>query len=216
MGTGKILFCGLLIVATLFARTASATYYLPDSSYEGGAWQGSSTYEKNGFNVLVDFAVYDTGNLPEFADETALAEQLNLAGQYIYAYQIFNHRDDIYEEIAYFGILDIDEQQIDEALIKNDTGSYDDGSGGVAPTPEDSEIQGTWVWTFDGGYISAGEHSWFLVFSSDNTPIVGDFEIWGPKEEGDLPAPIPEPTTIILLGVGGLIAVSTRRRNAAW
>jgi len=212
--TGKILVCGLLIVATLFARTASATYYLPDSSYEGGAWQGNSIYEENGFNVLVDFAVYDTGNL-QFADETALAEQLNLAGQYIYAYQIFNHWGDIYEEIAYFGILDIDKQPIDEALIKNDTGSYDDGSGGVAPTPEDSEIQGTWVWTFDGGYISAGEHSWFLVFSSDNTPIVGDFEIRG-TEEGDFPVPTPEPATIILLGIGGVIAVSTRRRNTVW
>jgi hypothetical protein len=58
----------LLVVATLFAGTASATIYLPDSSYEEGAWQGSSIYEEEGFNVLVEFAVYDTDNL-QFAGE---------------------------------------------------------------------------------------------------------------------------------------------------
>jgi hypothetical protein len=200
----------LLVVATLFAGTASATIYLPDSSYEEGAWQGSSIYEEEGFNVLVEFAVYDTDNL-QFAGEIALDAQLNLAGQYIYAYQIFNHMEDIYEEIAYFGILDIDRQPVDEALIENDTGSHDDGSGGLAPTPEDSDVQGTWVWTFDGGFISAGEHSWFLVFSSHHAPVVGDFEIRAP-EEGDFPVPIPEPAMIVLLGMGGMVVVSTRRR----
>jgi hypothetical protein len=207
----KIWAFNLLLVATLFAGTASATLYLPDSSYEDGAWQGNRIYEEDGFSVLVEFSVYDTDNL-QFAEETALAEQLGLAGQYIYAYQIFNHVDDIYEEVAYFGILDSEGEQISEAAIMGDTTCHDDGSGGVAPTPEDSETQGTWVWTFDGGYVSAGEHSWFLVYSSDYAPVVGDFEIRAHEEEGDLPAPVPEPAMIVLLGVGGMIVVSTKRR----
>jgi hypothetical protein len=93
-GTRKIWLSGLVALAMLFAGTASAAFYLPESSYEGGAWQGSKIYDEDGFNVLVDFAVYDTDNL-QLVDETELAGQLNLAGQYIYAYLIFNHMDDI-------------------------------------------------------------------------------------------------------------------------
>lgn len=156
-------FLVLLLVAALFAQSVSATYYLPGSSYENGAWQSSLIYEENE-NVLIDFAVYDTDNLQP-AGKIVLAERLNMAGQYIYTYQIFDHPDDIYEEISYFGILDINGVQVDEALFKGDTGCYDDGSRRVAPTPKDSNARRTWVWTFDGGYMSQGEHSWFLVFS---------------------------------------------------
>jgi uncharacterized protein (UPF0333 family) len=162
-GIKKIWFFGLLVVAALFAQSASATYYLPGSSYENGAWRSSLIYEENG-NVLIDFAVYDTDNLQP-AGKIALAERLNMAGQYIYTYQIFDHPDDIYEEISYFGILDINGVQVGEALFKGDTGCYDDGSRRVAPTPKDSNARGTWIWTFDGGYMSRGEHSRFLVFS---------------------------------------------------
>jgi hypothetical protein len=213
-GTKKIWLFGLVALTTLFAGTASATFYLPQSSYEDGAWQGSKIYNEDGFNVLVDFAVYDTDDL-QLADETELAGQLALDGQYIYAYQVFNHMDDIYEDVAYFGILDSEGEQIDEALIMGDTTSYDDGSGGVAPTPTGSEVQGTWVWTFDGGYIYTTEHSWFLVYSSDNAPTPGDFEIRGPDTEDYVPAPVPEPAMIVLFGLGGVIVLSTKQRHPA-
>jgi hypothetical protein len=93
----------------------------------------------------------------------------------------------------------------------DDTTAYDDGSDGVAPTPIDSEVQGTWVWTFEGGYLYTGEHSWFLVYSSDYAPTAGDFEVRGPDTEDYVPTPVPEPAMVALLGFGGVIVVSTKR-----
>ena len=67
------------------------------------------------------------------------------------------------------------------------------------------------VWEFDGdaGYVIAGEHSWFLIFSSDNDWTAGDYEIKGPD---DVPVPVPEPAAIALLGIGSMLALLKRRR----
>jgi len=142
----KIWFLGLLVVATLFAQSVSAACYLPGSSYENGAWQGSLIYEENE-NVLIDFVVYDTDRL-HFAHETALADQFNIAGQYIYTYQIFNRPDEIHDEIyevtACFSILDIDGDQIDEALLKGDTGCHSDCSRVGAPARQHRYTQRLW------------------------------------------------------------------------
>jgi len=163
MGTRRIWLFGLLVVATLFVCSASATYCLPDSSYEDGAWQGGSIYRENGFNVLTDFTVYDVANL-QLADENALAEQLNAAGQHIYTYQIFNYPNDMYEEIVRFGALNIDGAHIDEAPTGNGIGCHSDCSWTVTPMSKGGDIRGDWVWTTDGGYISQGRHPRFLVF----------------------------------------------------
>ena len=161
-GRRKIWFFGLLAVATLFVQNTSATYYLLDNSYKGGAWQAGRIHKDSGFDVLVDFAVYDTDRL-HFSYETALADQFNIAGRYIYTYQIFNRPDEIYEVIAYFSILDTDREQIDEALLKGDTGCHGDCSWTVTPTSKDSDTRRVRGWTFDGGCISRGGHSWFLM-----------------------------------------------------
>ena len=74
------------------------------------------------------------------------------------------------------------------------------------------------IWEFSGEGIGetillAGDHSWFLMFSSDKTPVVGDFRIEGP-EEGDVPAPMPEPGTLMLLGIGSALIFTRRRKSA--
>jgi len=158
----KIWFYSLLAVAALLVQDTSATYYLPDNSYKDGAWQAGQVYKGSGLDVLVDFAVYDTDGL-QFAHETAFADQFDIAEQYIYTYQIFNQPDEIYEVITYFSILDIDGEQIYEALLKADTGYYDDCSGTAKPTSKDSNSQKGRGRTFDGGRMFRGGHSLFLV-----------------------------------------------------
>ena len=202
---------GLLVIATLFLQNVSATILLPVSSYAEaeGNWQGKSYHEKDGYNLRIDFAVYDTEAYP--GDFTWAAELDMLeTDRYIYAYQIFNRAGD-YEEVSYFSILDIDGNPIVESLMHS-TSSQDDERGGVAPEP--SGTQG--VWEYEGGILIANEHSWFLVFGSQYTPVAGSYDLTPKREPTPVPVPeIPEPGTIALLGIGGAMMISARRRRSA-
>ena len=177
-----------------------------------GAWQGHSIYEVGDFNVLVDFAVYDSQHLDpdEYKDEFDFVNGLgDMSGRYIYAYQVFNHPDGV-EDIGSFGIQDSDGNSIDPSLMA-DTDSHNDSQGGIAPV-DPSPSQGTWLFSENAaGLVIPGTHSYFLVLSSDSTPVEGTYEI---KKPEPFPVPdVPEPTTIALLGLGGTMLL-TRKRKA--
>ena len=188
----------------ILPKNASATLIaLPDSSYLDGLWQGTSYYDDDGFNLRIDFAVYDTLGGNELA--TIEGFEAPGDGQYIYAYQIFQHIDEGYKEVSYFSILNLDGSAVNTALIQCTT-ALDDNNEGIAPDPLMCENQGIWVWSGDTGYISTAQHSWFLVFSSDSAPVAGSYEVQAPSD-----IPIPEPTTIALLGIGGLAFLRKRK-----
>lgn len=123
----KIGLFSLLVVGTLFVGTASATYHLPDTSYNDHFWQGSSTYKNNGHNMPTEFAIYDTEKL-RFEHNIMLYNQSNTAGRYINTLQIFNHSNTGYETIEYFDILDLDGHQIGGALFKGEADCCGDWS----------------------------------------------------------------------------------------
>jgi hypothetical protein len=96
----------------------------------------------------------------------------------------------------------------------------DDGSYGIASTNQyigSSEAIAVWEFKDEigGAVLLAGYHSWLLVLSSNNTPIVGDYEI---KPAGLIQpggeSNTPEPATITLLGIGGALALIRRKRSA--
>ena len=122
--TGKTWLIGLLAVGTLFVGTTSATYHLPDTSYNDHFWQGNSTYKNNGHNMPTEFAIYDTEKL-RLEYNIMLYNQPNTAGLYINTLQIFNHPNTGYETIEYFDILDLDRHQIGGALFKGESACYD-------------------------------------------------------------------------------------------
>jgi hypothetical protein len=209
-------FLSVLVIATVLAPdTAVALMYLPNSTYAElqNNWQGQREYTEdteNGFlKILVEFTVYDTANLLK-PGEQQLADALNLSGRYIYAYQIWNHPSESTEDVINFELLYAETHlNIPASSFEpfNDTSCSDDGSDGVASTPEESTNQG--AWSFAYGDLAPGVHSWFLVFSSDYAPTRGDFQVT--LQEGDFP--VPEPSTIALLGVASVFCLAKKRKK---
>jgi len=211
----KIYFLSILIAAIFFAQNASAVS-LPSSSYLNGAWEGYSTYNEPGFLAYVQYAVYDSqgGNEISSIDGYTKPGQ----GRFIYVYEIFQNNDSAggYNDIASFGIQDIGGKAISESLMGGSTALNDGGAGGIAPTPIASEKQGIWIWQKSGaGYISTGEHSWFLMFSSNSAPVAGKYQIKAPENVTPTPGPeAPEPVTAALLGLGSIVLFIRRRKSA--
>jgi len=193
----------LLLVATLFVQNATgALEPMLESSY----YDGYVFYYEDSLFGRIDFAVYDTEH-PEYGDEyldvgiTAPGDE-----RYIYAYQIFNDLSLSEEAVAYFALLDINGNSINIDSI----GSQEDLENGVEPgSAYFNEDESRIVWEFDGGtgYIFVGEHSWFLVFSSDKDWVPGSYEIKGPDNN----VPIPEPSMIALLGLGTAMMMRRKR-----
>ncbi len=202
----NITYLAFLLVLMISPNNALATLLpLPDSSYLDGLWQDTLYYDDDDFNLRIDFAVYDTLGGNEIAEIEGFETPGD--GQYIYVYQVFQHIDEGYNEVAYFSILNLDGSAVNESLMQSTT-ALDDNNDGIAPNPLICENQGIWVWGGDIGYISTAQHSWFLVFSSDSAPIAGSYEVHAP---GDIPVPIPEPMTVALLGFGALTLLRKRK-----
>ncbi len=194
----KIGFFSLLAAAALFAQDAAAT--LTSSHYDGSTYY----YTPGGLHGRIDFAVYDDRD--EYFTVNGL--QAPGTGDYVYAYQIF-HDSVVNPALSYFAILGIEGAPVDGI------GCQDDQSGGIASSDEYfTASEGVWKFQNEHGQgiLFAGEHSWFLVLSSDTDWVVGEYEI---KAAGDLPVPIPEPAMIALLGIGGVLTICARRRKSA-
>ncbi len=223
MSAKRVLVLSSLLGAILFAQDARATVVrmLPESShYQGFVWYneevepGPETGPGYTVRGRIDFAVYDTEgeNGNEF---TAAGYDAPGDGQYIYAYQILNGFPYYSEDsVAYFAALGIDMAYVEVYAI----GSQEDPEEGIEPTDqyfsdEDEDGVGEAVWDFglfDEDLILAGEHSWFLAFSSDMDWSRGDYEIRGP-EPSDFP--VPEPAMLTLFSIGGAMLLRRGKNN---
>ena len=193
----RIILAGLFIVPILFAQSAWAGLdFLPDSShYQGSAYKGPS-----GDRVRVDFAVYDRDGGNEFATSGDK--------QFTYVYHVFNEVANDTFSIDIFRVFEIDPAAISGTGI-DQISSEDDANGGIATDLEYiSPLKTDGVWVFEEGALIQGKHSWFLTISSDHDFIAGDFAI----NNADSGLPVtPEPTTLILLGVGSFILMARRK-----
>ncbi len=208
----KIKLLSVLLVATLFVQNADATL-LPYSSH----YQGRSYFDNAGVTGLVDFAVYDTLG-PHGNEWTGAGFAAPGAGRYIYAYQIFNDTGST-DAIEFFTIMGIDDPPTPHHLTDLATMGAQDPwedfpliTAGVAPTDTGFNLSETRAtWEFAGGILVASEYSWFLIFSSANDWVEGRYEM---TTAGGLPiSGNPEPSSIVLLGLGGVMTFIRARRK---
>jgi hypothetical protein len=204
----------VLVALTLLVQTAGATTMtiLPESShYQGRSYFRTLTADGI-LSGRIEYAVYDSLGGNEFAKAGS--------GQYTYVYQIFNDGDDTVSALEYFSILGIGEGAIFDQVT--DIGTVDDGSGGIDATamyfgvhdidtgPDNA------VWEFEGDILETNAHSFFLVISSNYDYTTGTYSVLK-STSPDVPLPnethAPEPGTIALLGVGGMLMLLRRRRS---
>ncbi|MHC4755642.1 MAG: PEP-CTERM sorting domain-containing protein [Planctomycetota bacterium] len=205
----NILFLLLLLAVCVQNSSATMVDILPESShYDGSTYYNIMTDSGGYLKGRIDFAVYDTDNLV-LADEIALSQTLNMNGQYIYAYQIFNDYPASDESVAYFAVFGINEDPLSVDCDSID--SFDDSAGGQESSNEYfTPLNTRGVWEFDGGLVAAGEHSWFLVFCSDHDWVKGDYELKAPEDD----FPVPEPAMVMLFGLGGAFLLARRKVKA--
>ncbi len=197
-----------LLILTLFC--SRSTWALTSSYYDG--WMPYDN-EEGLATGWINFAVYDTEH-SEYGSEHEDNGIVKQEGwdQYIYAYQII-HDTTSGIDVTGFSVLDLEGNLLADSLI-NDTSAQDDGDGGKEPLTSDTD--GVWTWDLvDGsGYISAGEHSWLLVYSSDQSLTKGTFEIETSGMSVPIQAHAPEPTSIALLGLGIVMLTSRHRKKS--
>jgi len=197
----------ILPVLGFFGSAASA---LPVGDVMSGSIPFEYTPDGRTLSVQIDYAVY-----------SASPGDVELEGQYVYAYQIINSEDsDVGIDSFAVGILE-GATVIDIAFDSSVSG------GGVEPSysyfspgQSSAESAAYLFLSFMQGVVQSGQQSAVLLFSSDDAPALlsdGFASIAGGGIGGtvtNLPTPIPEPTTIILLGGSWAIITLTRRRRS--
>jgi len=139
------------------------------------------------------------------------------ADKYVYTYKISNISSGI--GLSFFSV------GIKDGANAFDP-DYDSLPGAVNPTVWDvvytsppaskvESVEGLFTYTIDDGFSSV-----LLWFVSDYSSGSGNSALFGTLSgvahyaTGDLLAPVPEPATFVLLGIGGLMALARKGRSA--
>jgi hypothetical protein len=183
--------------------SASANFLPESSHYQGNSYFGGGS---------VAFAVYDT---QAYANEFVGTDGYSApgSGRYVYAYQV-NLDESFGNVIDYFGIVGLEDGAVSNP--ENDSiGFVDDNTGGIAGTQayftSSSNFGKMGVWELES--MTGGQHSWMLVLSSDYDRKAGTYTF--DKTVADqLPvAEIPEPVSILMLGLGAVILKNKLRKT---
>ncbi len=131
--------------------------------------------------------------------------------EYFYTYRIFNQDDStVGLELFSVGVFE-------GADAYSPGFEYGLGGGEVAPTAQYviGEPAESVTFLFLLGPLDVGEYSALLTFWSDDSPEMGYGSLCGGgiSQVGSLPAPVPEPCSILLFGAG-VVAVLAGKANS--
>ncbi len=196
--TSSVLFVMILVLFAAAGTQAGLTH-LPSTGQEGSIYSGISSI----LGPRIEFAVFDTQS-SQYAGINEM--DVESQGRYVYVYEIFNT---YFSEITYFNIYGIGEGAIDS---DDSIGTLDDGDGVDAESYYFNSDYSKATWLFGEGTLVKGEDSVFLIVQSDSSWVAGTYDF---KADDELAAPgpndpdptIPEPATLMILSVGGLLAL---------
>ena len=207
----------------MFAVGTAAGEILPQSSY----YSYTSYFHGMPDGIIVESRVYDRDSQDLTGDEMEFSDSIEIEGRYIYAYQIYNgnsstvNGEPLIKAFSILGIGNADPEDYavadeDQIMTMEDTFN-DPGQTATGIDAHDYGLSGdhsqvAWYFSGDTGVIGVGDHSYYLIIVSGHDLTLGTYEFKGIQDEIVL-VPNPEPCTITLLGIGGLILRRTGRRS---
>jgi hypothetical protein len=205
-----------ILHAELFTSLATDSNALSD--YRGSLnMDGDNTAHTKYLHLKVEYAVYAPGTS---FDASFPGLDPSNGTQFVYAYQIFNTGISTDEKIMSLTVgLDKAALPANISETANPTplgvSSYSKSLSGTPPT---SAVWSYLVAPMGSGYIVPGtggtSRSKILFFTSPNGPGLDHASAVGTNATGAtgyyLPSPVPEPTTLIILAVVGILLLSRK------
>jgi hypothetical protein len=203
-----------IIIAVCVALSAVNTQAGPlpfDPNGLGGPFQGTQPFFGNvgpfTISANVDFSVYAPGHF----NLSYPGQDPSGGTQFVYAYEVFNT-----------GTMPATASPISiftEGLLPNSAAANIEALPLVAgQQPDNSSFTGlpptSARWDYTVHNLGLGANSWILLYTSPHGPTFqpGSVQGGGLSNTQNLPSPVPEPSTLILLAIGGSALLMFRRR----
>ncbi|MCK5563995.1 MAG: hypothetical protein KAJ07_02010 [Planctomycetes bacterium] len=222
----------LAVLAVLLVINTAIAAILPESSYVSpdGIPVNNNTLRDG--SLRIDYAVYDTENIALGSDEEDFLSSF-MATQYVYAYQVYNDNGSALDigsfNLSYIGNDAIEGDDHISSMVDDLGNPGDQNNRGTEPSDNDYGFDSDtrfdfakWEFNSPGSFLEAGDHSYWLIIQSNNAPKRGLYSMGGvedieadpensPDQIPDI-VNVPEPITITLLGIGGLILRRTGKK----
>jgi hypothetical protein len=182
---------------------ASAGLALSVDTNAMSGWQGTLSFMSgSNLRTQLDYAVYAPGMYGGVAVP---------ANKYVYAYQAF--------QFGTAAVSTVSVGLIDTPAVVGAANAQVDSTygvlGGIVPTAGFPMLTANSFYTgFFTPQLTANTHSVVLLFTSSNAPTTANASVIDSgmsSQAFGAPTPLPEPATLVLLGLSGLAVIRKRR-----